>query len=488
LRLRTRTALLVAVAAGLALACSLTFAPPGTAPQPAEEVARQIEREVGTLDDPALIGLVQGLGHRIAVAAELPDGRLRFAIANLPETNAFSFPSGNVYVSRGLLAFVRSENELANVIAHEVAHVVGRHALRLESRKNQVRSATLAKIMTASLGGARTGEALQALELEGAGLVARYSRELEHTADREGQVLAARAGFDPAGMASFLAALDRETTFRLGRPRRPTFLDTHPAAPERAQNAAATARRLSTPVASTRPASDFLDRLDGLLIGEDPGEGVVQDGVFTHPDLDLQLRYPADWRIANTHGAVIAAPADGPLLLVLELQEEYPDPAAAAVRYLRANKRTFALLESGPLPGVAVPAHQAAVRVTRAGEPLFARLYWYAHGGNIYRLQCTGTAEGFERFGTRAANVARSFRPLTDAERAGFRVRHLRVIPAQAGERFEQVLARGGNVERLDQIALANGLDVGDRLEAGRRVKVVVETPHSGGRQSSPDP
>lgn len=471
--MRARAAVL---AASLALACSVSFAPPETQPPAAEQVAQEVEREVGTLDDPALGAFVGELGRRIAVAAELPAGSLRFAIANLPETNAFSFPSGNVYVSRGLIAFVRSENELANVIAHEVAHVVGRHALRLESRKSRVRSALLTRILTASLGGARSDEALRALELEGAGLIARYSRELEHAADREGQVLAARAGYDPAGMATFLAALDKETTFRLGRPRRPTFLDTHPAAPERAQNAASTARRLTAPPRSTRPASAFLDRLDGLLVGEDPAEGAVRDGAFLHPDLDLQLRFPADWRIANTPGAVVAAPADGPLVLVLELQEDYHDATAAAVRYLRAAKRTLALLESGPFEGAGVPAHQAAARVLRAGEPLFARLFWYAHGGKIYRLQSVGTGPAFERFGPAVGDVARSFRPLTPAERASFRVRHLRVIPALAGERFEQLLARSGNVERLDQISLANALDVGDRLEPGQRVKVVVET------------
>jgi predicted Zn-dependent protease len=444
-------------------------------------VERGVEREVGTLDDPALAAYVGELGRRIAIAAELPEGSLRFAIANLPETNAFSFPSGNVYVSRGLLGFVRSENELANVIAHEVAHVIGRHALRLESRKSQVRSATLARIMTASLGGARSGEALRALELEGEGLIARYSRELEHAADREGQVLAARAGFDPAGMASFLTALDKETTFRLGRPRRPTFLDTHPAAPERAQNAASTARRLTAPPVSTRPASAFLDRLDGLLVGEDPAEGAVQGGAFLHPDLDLRLAFPADWRIANTHGAVVAAPGDGAMVLVLEHQEDYHDPSAAAVRYLRASRRTLALLDSGPFAGAGVPAHQATARVLRAGEPLFARIFWYAQAGKIFRLQAIGTGPGFERLGQRVETVARSFRALTPDERASFRVRHLHVIAARAGERFEDALARGGNVERLDQISLRNALDVGDRLAAGQRVKVVVEIPYPGG-------
>jgi predicted Zn-dependent protease len=481
-RLRLVRILPAVAAASLALACSIGFAPPGTEPPPpsAEQVEQQIEREVGTLDDPALTPLVQELGHRLAAAAELPDGSVRFAIANMPETNAFSFPSGNVYLSRGLLAFVRTENELANVVAHEVAHVAGHDALRLESQKNRVRSSMLAKIMTASLGGARSGEAMQALELEGAGLVARYSRELEHEADRNGQALAARAGYDPAGMATFLEALDREATFRLGHPRRPTFLDTHPAAPERAQNASDTARRMATPVASTRPASAFLDRLDGLLVGEDPAEGEVKDGVFLHPDLDLRLRFPADWRIVNSHGAVVAAPTETPLVVVLEMQEEYTDPAAAAVRYLRTNKRSLELLESGPLAGAAVPAHQAAVHLMRPGEPLYARLFWYAHGGNIYRLQAVGTAPAFERSGTAVLDVARSFRPLTPQERAAFHVRHLRVIQAHAGERFEDVLARGQNVERLDQIALANGLDVGDRLAAGQRVKVVVETPYPG--------
>ena len=465
-------------AASLALACTFSATPPEEQPPSAEQVEREIERQLGTVDDPALEALVAELGRRVAAAAGVQAGSLRFAIANVPETNAFSFPSGNVYLSRGLLAFVRSETELVNVIAHEVAHVVGGHALQLESRKQQVHSASLMKVLAASLGGTRSDAAMRALQLEGAGQVARYSRELEHEADREGQVLAARAGYDPAGMATFLEALDRETTFRLGHPRRPAFLDTHPAAPERAQNAATTARRIERPVTSTRPASAFLDRLDGLLVGEDPAEGVVQEGVFLHPDLGLRLAFPADWRVANTHAALIAGPPEGPLVVVLELQEEYPDPAAAAVRFLRANKRSIELLESGPLEGASVPAHQAAVRMKRAGEPLYARMFWLALGGKIYRLEGLGSGAGFERFGEQVLGAARSFRPLSEDERSRFRVRRLRVIPALAGERFEDLLERGGNVERLDQIALMNALDVGDRLDAGRRVKVVVETPY----------
>jgi len=181
---------------------------------------------------------------------------------------------------------------------------------------------------------------------------------------------------------------------------------------------------------------------------------------------------------------VIATPPEGSALLTLQLQEEHDDPRAAAVRFLRAGKPALELLEQGALPGAGVPAHQAWARVTASGEPVFARLYWFAYGGRIYRLQGAVEHAGIDRFAAPFDETARSFRPLAPEERASFRVRHLRVVPAREGERFEELLARSGNVERLDQIALMNALDVGDRLAAGQRVKVVVETPYAPGSTS----
>jgi predicted Zn-dependent protease len=477
---RRRLRSCAAAAALAALACAWLPASGPVDPGAAERESEAVARAVGLIEEGNAADLVRALGSRIAAAA--PGVALRFHVVSLPEVNAFSLPGGNVCVSRGLLRFVRSESELANVIAHEVAHVLGQHALRLEERRQQVRFASLAKLAAASLGGSR---GVEALELEGAGLVARYSRSLEREADREGQELAKRAGFDPAGMASFLAALDRESTLRLGRPRRPTFLDTHPAAPERATDAAALASALggaAPPPATAR--ADFLDRLDGLLVGEDPAEGALRDGLFLHPDLDLALRFPPDWRVANGHSAVIAAPAEGPALLVLALQEEHDDPRAAAVRFLRAGRPALELLEQGPLADATVPAHRAWARIAQHGEPLYTRIFWFAHGGRIYRLQGVVGAADLERSAPLFDEAARSFRPLEAEERASFRVRHLRVLAAREGERFEQVLARGANVERLDQIALMNGLDVGARLPAGRRVKVVVEEAYRPGSTS----
>jgi predicted Zn-dependent protease len=457
----------------VALACA-TAPPPDRAAE-----SRAVEQQLGVLERGPAPALVAALGARIAAAT--PGAPLRFQVVNLPEINAFSLPGGNVYVSRGLLAFVRTESELANVLAHEVAHVVGQHAVRLERERQQIRQALLLRLAAASLRGG--GSAVAALELEGAGLVARYSRTLEREADREGQGLAARAGFDPAGMASFLAALGRESTFRRGRPRRPTFLDTHPAAPERATDAALRApggAGAASGGVTTAPRADFVDPLDGLVVGEDPAEGVLREGLFLHPDLDLALRFPADWRIANTATAVIATPPDGGALVTLELQERHGDARAAAIRFLRSGKPALTLLEQGPFGGAAVPAHRAWARVARQGEPIYSRLYWFAHDDRIYRLQGVVDEDGIDRFAPDFEATAQSFRPLLPTERGGFRIRRLRVVTAHAGERFEDALARGRNVERLDVIALMNGLDVGDVLPAGRRVKVVTEADYVG--------
>jgi predicted Zn-dependent protease len=152
------------------------------------------------------------------------------------------------------------------------------------------------------------------------------------------------------------------------------------------------------------------------------------------------------------------------------------------VRFLRAHKRDTVLLASGPLAGAAVPAQQAALRIPQRGAPLFARMFWLALAGQIYRLSFIGDAPSFERFARAIETTSQSFRALTPEERAVFRVRRLHVFPALAGERFEDALTRGGNVERLDQIALMNALDVGDRLPAGRRVKAVVAAPYIGRR------
>ncbi|MEN8161413.1 MAG: M48 family metalloprotease, partial [Myxococcota bacterium] len=175
------------------------------------EAAKAVEAEIGLVEDEALRRYVQTVGARLARHAPGFRYDYHFEIADQPSPNAFALPGGRIFVSRGALALMTSEDELANVLGHEIAHVAGRHAAA-EQR----------------LAG---GSLMRVLQMP---YLASYSRDLERTADRVGQGLAAVAGYDPAGMARFLAALDRLDRVERGTSRRPGFLDSHPGTPGRA--------------------------------------------------------------------------------------------------------------------------------------------------------------------------------------------------------------------------------------------------------------
>jgi predicted Zn-dependent protease len=446
------------------------------------EAAQQVAEEMGLIDDPALVTWVAGIGERVAAHSPRKDVRFQFQVASMPETNAFALPGGYIYVSRGLLALARDEDELANVLAHEVGHVAARHAAQRETRAIGVGLlGALGTLAAGALGGAQAAQSVAQLgQLAGAGLIASYGRDQERQADEIGQKMAAAAGFDPGGMATFLGALDREVTLRLGQARRPTFLDSHPSTPERVADTSARARTLGAHrgLASLASRNAFVDHLAGLLVDEDPAEGVVRETTFLHPDLDLVLRFPSGWAVQNGRSAVGAREPQGRALAVLQAQERGSDPRLAAEHFLHANAQSLELLDHGRFDAAAVPAYRARAKVALQQGVAGAELFWLAQHGTIYRLQCLAGVEAFDEFVRGFERTADSFRPLDADERESIRERRLELVSASRGESLEALARRGGNVWQLERLALANGLEPGASVAAGQRVKIAVERPY----------
>jgi predicted Zn-dependent protease len=446
------------------------------------EAAAQVAQEMGLVQDPALVAYVGQLGARVAAHSPRKDVRFQFQIASMAETNAFALPGGYIYVSRGLLALARSEDELANVLAHEVGHVAARHAAQRETRALGVGVlSALGTLAAGALGGAGAAQSVAQLgQIAGAGLIASYGRDQEREADEVGQKMAAAAGFDAGGMASFLGALDREVTLRLGEPRLPTFLDSHPATPERVASTGTRARTLGSAggLAPLAARNAFASRLAGLLVDADPAEGVVREETFLHPDLDFRMRFPEGWNVQNGRAAVGAQSPEG-ALAVLVMQERGSDPRRAAERFLQANAQALELVDHGTFAGAAVPAYRVRARVALQQGVAGAELFWLAQRGTIYRLQCLASLQRFAGSVGAFEGTAASFRPLSGAERASLRERRLQIVTANAGESLAALARRGGNVWPLAQVALANGVDgEAARLVAGQRVKIAVEIPY----------
>ncbi len=446
--------------------------------------AKQVADEMGLVDAEDLNTYVRAIGARIASASPRTDVEYRFHIVDMPEANAFALPGGYIYVSRGILALVNSEDELANVIAHEVAHVAARHSAQRETRAAGVGLlAVLGTIAAAVAGGAEAAETVGQLgQIAGAGLIASYSRDQERQADAVGQALAAQQGWDPGAMATFLRSLERDVALRHEGGRNPSFFDSHPSTPERIRNTAARARELAHGPSQSLAVGhgEFLARIEGTLVGSNPAGGVFDDNRFLHPDLDFHLRFPDGWSTTNTPAFVGGMPEDGSALIKLELQGPGSDPETAAREFLQG-----AALE--PVEGgegqVGSLYRVVAVAQTQQGQ-IAVDLFWAAHRAHIYRLSGVTATTRYREYAPLFERTAQSFRPLTGPERASVRKITLRVAVARPGETLDELSARSGNTWSVEETAVANSLEPDARLRAGQRLKIAVAEPYERSRRS----
>jgi predicted Zn-dependent protease len=325
-------------------------------------------------------------------------------------------------------------------------------------------------------------------QVAGAGLIAAYSRDQERQADRVGQDMAARAGWDPAAMSSFLRTLDRHT--RLDRPagRRPSFLDSHPMTPERVDATAAFAQTLPRRggTASALDRAGFLAKLEGLVVGDDPAGGVLDGDRFLHPELDFHLRLPADWRVENSRTGLGALAPRGDALVTLELQGERTDPAAAARAFFQANRLRPA--EERPLQVGDLAAYRAVAAATMGGGRVVLHLTWIAHRERVFRLTGIAAPGAYEARAPRFDETARSFGPLSAKERKSIHVRRLHTATARGAETLAELGARAGNTWSVAETAVVNGMAGstgttepagGAPLVAGQLLKVAVAEPYA---------
>ncbi len=421
------------------------------------DAAEQVAAEVGVLDDPNLAAYVEGIGRKLVRGLPRRDFAYHFAIVDEMEPNAFALPGGYVYVSRGLLALVNNEDELACVLGHEIIHVAYRHA----AQQQEV---------------ARYQSPLS-LPVSRASTMAAYSRDMEREADAIGQRLCAAAGYDPSAMATFMRSLDRRERLLIGIPRAPTYLDTHPGTRERAAENSVRARemRWTRDPALGDVRRRYLDRIDGLAIGDRPETGVFLGNLFLHPGLDFQMSFPEGWMLQNSARAVGAmAPRREAAVF---LSGDLPAGELVAVANDFAKKVSQ---EHG--------AHVTDMENVRLGT-LAAVRYSFQGGNGPYAIAAQVTffpfAQGTWRMVAMAPLVAkdryfstilvstRSFGPLTPENRARIETRRLRVVLARPGEEITSLDQRTQCV--LDPAATAslNGL-FGNEVFAGDELLKIV--------------
>ena len=424
---------------------------------------------------------VNSVGHRVAAHSGLvnPAGAYRFTLLNSAVENALSVPGGYVYVTRQLLGLMNDESELAFALGHEAAHVAAGHA---QSRERVSRQQSIGGILGAILGsfvGGGLGNTLSQMSARDAALrTLSFSRNQEYESDVLGMRYMIAAGYDPAGAAGLLAALTRHQTLQAriqGQDQRqlPEWASTHPLSSNRMQRAAAAAsatRRVGTGVTNR---DTFLAQLDGMVIEDDPEQGIIDGRTFTHPDLRMQFTVPVGYLMQNgTTAVTISGSAgkaqfgggryNGPL-------ESY---IQAVVQELAGNRP----LGIAPPQRTVINGLPAAHTVTRTRTSsglvdIGVVAFQWAPDTVYHFVTLTSGGTGIGPF----APMVNSLRKITSAEAAAIRPRVIDVVTVRPGDTVQSLASEMAyRSYQLERFLSLNGLAPNARLAPGQKVKVVV--------------
>jgi predicted Zn-dependent protease len=452
--------------------------PPSRDLEQGEQVAKLVEQQIGLYSLPEAEAYLHKVGDRLATVVNDPRWKFSFQIVDQAEPNAFSIPGGHVYVSRGLLALIEREDELAGVLGHEMAHVTQRHVARQQRKGFLPGLLSLPGNVVGNVVGENLGALINApIDTVGGAWLSAYSRSQEREADRIGIRTAAQAGYDPAALAEILARLERDVASQTGQERRFSIFDNHPMSEDRMKDIQRRASGLA-PAAIPLIAPDraaLFAKLDGLWWGENPEAGVFHQDQFLHPVSGITITFPTGWKHRNTPEYVIAVHPQQEAMLLLGIAGPASDPEAIGEKFI-AKMRSDAQIEPISARKASLGEFPAffVTYLDRSGNtPAYLDFAWVSMAGKTFEL--IGLAP--ERHRETVRNAALSLRPLTAAERGTVTGKRLRIITARQGERLPDLTARAGNAWSPAYTAVVNGLDPEVVLREGQLLKIARVEP-----------
>jgi predicted Zn-dependent protease len=435
----------------------------------------QIVATYGLYDDPELAAYVDDVGQKLAAVSHRADLEYTFRVLDSPVINAFALPGGYIYVTRGILAHMNNEAELAMVLGHEIGHVTARHSAEQYSR------ATLAGLGL-GIGSLVVPEVAQYGHLAQTALgllFLKYGRDDEHESDELGVQYSLAAGYDPERGASFFEVLDRQQ--QESGQALPGWLSTHPAPADRVARTRARAAEVKGQGVYRVGEATHKERIDGTVFGDDPRQGFMDGDTFKHPDQEFQLELPAGWRVVNAPAAVVATePKDQAQLQLTLERSEGASPRAFVLRLSEAAEAQ--IMESGVETIQGYDAYIALLQVTRNGQTGLIQVGAIQRetGGLIYQI-LGRAASRFRSWQPRLLESIRSFAPLQDRAALRIEPNRLVVVTLARPQTLEQAAAGYAEVPvAAEKLALLNNLRADSPLDVGFRLKIVRGTYHGG--------
>ena len=435
---------------------------------------QQIAQTYGIYEDPELTAYVARIGNALGTHTHRSGLTYRFKVLDSPVVNAFAVPGGYIYVTRGILSYFNNEAELAGVLGHELGHVNARHSARNYSR---------AVLAQAGLG---LGTVLSEDFAKYAGLAQfgvqmlflSFSRADERQADNLGVEYSTKGGYDSHHMAAFFETLERlnpQSGAWL-----PAWFSTHPNPADRVKAVGTKTVEWQQKLALgsyKENRSDYLEEVDGMVVGEDPRQGYVSGNGFYHPSLRFTFPIPQNWEVQNTPTQVQMLTPEQDAAIILMLAEG-ASPEDAANAFYKDTGANFLESKSMTLNGYS--AHRRVAEFIEENaegtekQGLYVVSTFIRKDNTIYAFHGFTDLDHVSLYKSAFLRTMNNFRNLTDRNRLNVQPARMRIKKVTRRETLQSALKRLGIKDTdLQSMAILNGMHLSDTIEANTMIKIM---------------
>ena len=283
----------------------------------------QILQSQALYQDPKIQSYVQSIGDSLAELSHRSDLIYRFTVLDSPDVNAFALPGGYIFINRGLMVYLSSEEELAAVLGHEIGHVTARHSVR------QISQAQVLSIISYAVAREAGSAAGDLANIASGALVAGYGRDMELQADSLGAEYMAKQGYSALGMIDTISVLKEhelystEVSKRRGSNQQTYhgIFASHPSNDSRLKEVIKKADSLRKDSLESN-SLNYLKRIEGMTYGDSQVAGILRKNGFYHKDLDIRLISPDNWEVLNTPNSLIFIAPEGKASLQVSVSDQ----------------------------------------------------------------------------------------------------------------------------------------------------------------------
>jgi len=431
-----------------------------------QEYHPRVVASYGTYDAPELAALLTEMGQAMSAAGERPDLPWQFTLLDDPSVNAFAVPGGFVYFTRGILAHLNSEAEVAGVMGHEIGHVTARHSAAQMSQQQLMTVGVIGGMILTD------GNDLAAAALQvGSGLLSlKFSRDDELQSDRLGVRYMTRTGYDAreiAGVFQTLGLISGDPGDRL-----PEWQSTHPNPENREERIRELVAETGEDYSDDRVGREsYLRMLDGIVFGADPRQGFFTEGLFRHPEFRFRLQFPAGWQRANQATRVVAGNEAGNAMAQLTLSE-HGSPSEAATAFASQDGVTAQAARSTTVNGL--PARAMDFRAESENASLRGTIAFIEYEERIYEVMGLSTASAWSANSGVLRATVESFAPEDDPAVLAVQPWRIDIVEVPSAMTLEAFMERWPSIAPEERIRVLNRVAEGETLVAGRLMKRVV--------------